>query len=185
MITTGQWAFVFYGTIITFVLCMIILYILLLNVINTKKLSILLAEKLSTMEDYMRTLATKYAENISYSQAVNLLNIASRVMKYKIYSYILDELMEEERDYKKENMFAKIRMYSETIIRETRADLGMFQFHDIYLTESIPKNINEMMDGLKPIIMRKTGNAHVKKKAQKTEIKEILCKYFDTITLKT
>jgi len=165
-------------------LCVVIIFVVLMNFISNKKTNMLIAEKMDSMNEYLRTLATKYAENVSFAQATNLINIASRVIKYKIYCYILDELIEEERDYKKEDMFAKIKMHAESTIREARADLGMFQYHGVYLTESIPDKIEDLMEELRPVIMRKTGNAHIKKKAQKTEIKEILCKYFDTLTLK-
>ena len=140
--------------------------------------------KFDMLNDYLRTIITKYSEEVTYSQAVILLSIFAKASKYKIYTFILDKLADaDSRVMKSAETLTEIIIFIETTIRDSRNNLGAFKYNHKHLSECFYKNdgIGELEKKIESIIRKKQSGTLVLHKAQKLEIKEILSNFFDSI----
>ena len=147
----------------------------------------LLMGKFDMLNDYMKTIITKYTENVSYSQSVVLLSIFSKAAKYKVYAKISDELLEaDSRSLKSGDMLARILITIEVIIRDMRVNLDAFKYEGEYLS-SYFLTAQDIDDLNKEISERITSSKlplpEYKRKSMRLMIIDILNKYFDSVSI--
>ena len=136
----------------------------------------------------MKTIITQYSEKVTYAQANLLLNIFSQAAKYKIYAMVLNEILDN-KDEKVETLTAKIVVNSESIVRNTQISLNSFVYGKKHLSHYLPKGnwVEEMGMEIGELFAKKDEfkSIEIESKALRLEIKDILSKYFDSITITT
>ena len=137
--------------------------------------------KLTSMNDYLRTLATRHAESLTHGQSVLMLDIFMRYAKYKIYGFIMDKLQDERNDSEKGNLTAAVRVQVDGTIVEIRNKLGLFKCEGRHLSEYVPSDNDcvPLINALEKILSKKTGGIAARKKSQRYEVKELLNAFFD------
>ena len=172
--------------LLTIILNVIIVSLLLYFAFAIGKAFRSLLAKFDMLNDYMKTVITQYAENVSYSQAVLLLSIFSKAAKYKIYSVILEELEDmDSRNVKAGDVNAKILIFIESTVREIRTNLGAFKYGNKHLSSYMPAQniIDELGTKVIERLKRKTAGTAANRRAKRYEMKEILNEVFDSITI--